>query len=301
MEKSTHEVTSSPGWIADLKLIGRQLDEYVFPAVADSGLVVPNESPVPPNFMGTRNDCERQDTNGSATGSWKGPAGGQRQTCGAPGSAPQLTCGSLRAQYQAETPQVVSAYPGTQAWKRPEGLCFRIPCELLSGLGRRDVLILALRLDCAYPLVRGWAFWDGSTWIGPRHTNYPDGSICAFKNAKRVWRPGEPLIQLIDIYAVWMLRHLHLEVFGRWAGPQSVDSAYERLSELHPDELCGCNKEDGRRYGDCCRPGDVAGKAAAAFGTFFARTGGVRRGPPNAVSRLAARRSSPNVEEMIPV
>jgi hypothetical protein len=130
--------------------------------------------------------------------------------------------------------------------------------------------------------VKSWGFWRDSPfsvrWIGPRHTNFPDGSICAFDPTDWTWVFGDSLVSLLDLYSVWALRHLHLQMFNRWPGPQSVFHPYERRVEFQPDEHCGCGS--GRAYGLCCASHDAARKPlpdAVSFSVLFA--GGLREPP----------------------
>jgi hypothetical protein len=143
--------------------------------------------------------------------------------------------------------------------------------------------------------VRSWAFWADPIafpeWIGPRHTNFPDGSICAFEPLDGTWKFGDPIVQLLDIYTVWALRHLYLRQFGRWPGYQSVHFAGERLLELRDDEHCGCGRGD-KLYADCCMPSDLAGTRIAMLLNFVWVTGSVRK-PPEAVERFVRSKQQP--------
>jgi hypothetical protein len=138
-------------------------------------------------------------------------------------------------------------------------------------------------------LVRTWAFWTGlittAAWIGPRHTNFPDGSVCAFEPADGTWAFGDSLVDLMDLYTVWVLRHLHLQTVGRWPGYQSVRLPYERILELRPDEFCGC-EQSHLLYGGCCRNTDLARDRMADAMNFFFFSQGRLREPPASVLRF---------------
>jgi hypothetical protein len=134
---------------------------------------------------------------------------------------------------------------------------------VLGGIGREAIFLIALP-DEREAEPRGWAAWQtpkATRWIGPRHTNLFDGSVCAYANAMdNAWWPGDDLRTLLDIYSLWALWHLHLETFGRWAGrqyalllPDGRPDPYYRLVEFNVDELCSCGI-DGAKYGQCCRP-----------------------------------------------
>jgi hypothetical protein len=154
--------------------------------------------------------------------------------------------------------------------------------ELLPGLEQWAEFITCLQF-APFPAYRCWGFWSDAGWIGPRHTNFPDGSICGFDIKDGTWGPGDALVELLDIYSLWALRHLHLRVLGRWPGGQSVQHAYERLSEFRDDELCGCDQANGKTYAECCKASDLLRpylKEAVMFS--MPRFGGVRR-PPHAI------------------
>jgi hypothetical protein len=104
---------------------------------------------------------------------------------------------------------------------------------------------------------RAWAFWklgDFPKFIGPRHTNFPDASICAFVPDAATWNQSDGLVALVDLYSTWVFRHLYLQHFGRWPGPQHGPTALYRRTEFSPDEWCGCSS--GKRYGDCHEAAD---------------------------------------------
>ena len=132
----------------------------------------------------------------------------------------------------------------------------------------------------------------GSTWIGPRHTNFPDGSVCAFEPADKTWVIGDPLVTLLDLYTLWALRHLHLQVFGRWPGHQAVRHPYERILELREDEHCGCDMSD-KLYGKCCRDRDLRrDRIADAVNFIILASGGLRK-PPNSVVKFVREHIEP--------
>ena len=127
---------------------------------------------------------------------------------------------------------------------------------MLDGLPRHARFLIGI--SYLWPFVWSWGFWAhelmSPVWIGPRHTNFYDGSICAFEFADETWIFGQPLVKLMDLYTVWALRHLHLEVVGTWPGQQVAHYAIERLSEQRDTELCGCGGM--QTYGECCKSND---------------------------------------------
>lgn len=271
---------------AALQKIGRQLDQRIFPSVKNGGVVVPSENTVSVSQLGVeqRHDEFRRQTH-SASGAWPqalswqgGPLGGPRQT----GDATSIIDASLQAGYHAQIDAVSVAYPGARVWHQGNGFWMLTHSALLPGLDRKAAFLTAVPFYQATP--RSWGFWRGIprdiAWIGPRHTNFPDGSICAFEPADGSWVIGDSLVALLDLFTVWALRHLHLEKHGRWPGHQAVRIAFERLVELREDEYCGCDSGKAR-YGQCCRPKDLARDRIADAVSFLLRMG--TRKPPDAV------------------
>jgi hypothetical protein len=80
---------------------------------------------------------------------------------------------------------------------------------LLPELGRTVSYLTGVSTDRHF--VKSWAFYSsavGVFWIGPRHTNFPDGSICAFEPRDGTWCFGDSLVELLDLYTVWAIRHI---------------------------------------------------------------------------------------------
>lgn len=96
------------------------------------------------------------------------------------------------------------------------------------------------------------------------------------------WVFGDSLIDLLDIYSVWALRHLHNETLGRWPGPQAVPHPYERMLELGDNELCGCGRSN-KLYRNCCKPSDSRKSVIAEAIKFFIWTNWSVRQPPDFV------------------
>lgn len=179
-------------------------------------------------------------------------------------------------------------------WREDDALWLLTRSSLLPGLWQRALFVTALSFGRA--LVRGWGFWEtiatSPIWIGPRHTNFPDGSICAFDPADKTWLIGDSVVELIDLYTLWALRHLHLQIFGRWPGRQSAHYPSERIAEINDDEYCGCGKSD-RRYRDCCKHADLARDQVRDAVNYQLRCFGGLRFPPRSVTQFVSRRSNP--------
>jgi hypothetical protein len=199
-------------------------------------------------------------------------------------SAPQDICTDLQVTYESGLEELYGAYPGTQVWRQAEGLWLLTESSLLAGVWKKAKFLTWVPFIRTLP-VRSWGFWEGKPllspkWIGPRHTNY-DGSICAFEPKDGTWTVGGSIANLIDLYTLWAIRHLHQEIFGRWPGDQVAHHHHERLTELRGDEYCGCG-ELGRLYSECCYKKDLsAAKEDSEFTVMLAR--GEQRAVPREV------------------
>jgi hypothetical protein len=265
-----------------VRRIGLGLDRQVFPTVADGGLVVPSEPAAPDLHLGKeRNSVKRKKR--SATGSWEGSSGWKGQTGWPASPATPIVRRSSAADYAEELRRLESAYPVSRVWVVKEGIWLIAHSALGEGLDREAVFVVAIPFDVARN-AQGWGFWSRGSlafaqWIGPRHTNFPHGSICAFDARDGAWQTGDSPVTLLDLYSVWAIRHLHLERFGRWPGSQAARWAYERLVECSEDELCGCGSLD-RTYAECCLAEDARRNRIQDAVVFVLETSGGKRSPP---------------------
>lgn len=280
---------------ARLREIGDRLDAGALLRVYNAGIVMPDDPAVVSSIQGEETTDDRRETSPrSATGSWQGATGGQgsagRQ--GTTGQAAPFIGANFSSRYEAELDGINKAYPGARVWHQEQGFWLLTESRLTADFPQRAVFLTGVSF--ALNATRGWAFWRSGlgelTWIGPRHTNSPDGSVCAFQLLDNTWRFGDPLVELLDLYTVWALRHAYLRHFGRWPGEQSVPLGYERVMELHEDEHCGCG-QSGKRYGECCREKDFAGNRIADAVKFVLAFGSRR--PPTAVSRFVYDQTNP--------
>ncbi len=286
--------------VAMLARVGDLLDRHVFPCVADGGLVVLNESTVP-STQSTERNHGRQEERRPAAGSRQGTARRERSSGGprpSGATAPVIGAG-LRAQYEAQLGALGAQYPGAQFWYQEDGVWLLTPSMLLPGLDRHAIFITGISFSVQEVL--SWAFWAQPLgyreWIGPRHTNFPDGSICAFEPMDRTWKFGDPLVRLLDIYTLWAVRHLHLRQFGRWPGYQSIHFAGERLIELRGDEHYGCTNSE-LLYAHCCMPRDMTDRIRHLL-EFHWKTGGMRTPPEAIVSFVRSQKQLPELSKVI--
>ena len=197
---------------------------------------------------------------------------------------------------------MLEAYPNTRVWYQKEGLWLLTESSLLPGLWQKAVFLTGIPYVRTLA-VRSWGFWvgglyKGPVWIGPRHTNYPDGSVCAFEPADGTWHAGDSMVELLDLYTLWALRHLHLQDFGRWPGHQAVHYAHERIMELKEDEYCGCGKSN-KLYGECCRVKDLAGDWVSEATTFNFEMGGIRKPPDDIVRFICYQTEPPKIRNLL--
>jgi len=277
--------------------IGDDLDRQVFARVTDGGLMLPAGADDLHQLAGReKRDVERKRR--PATGSWQGAAGGQRKAGGpwTAGTAPSAGRRSSAADYEEELTKLKVAYPASQVWMREQGIWLVAHSALVDGLDREAVFVVALPFDVRKS-AQGWGFWSRGNlafvqWIGPRHTNFPFGSICAFEPADGTWRTGDSPIVLLDLYSLWAVRHLHLEHFGRWPGSQVARWPYERRTECLEHELCGCGSFS-KTYAECCLPLDRKRDAVKDALSFIWETGGGDRSPPIEIFRFLREQIEP--------
>lgn len=281
MANPTHDV------IEQLRLLGEELTRQAVVEVWRGGIVRPSETGALSKSMGRGNGNGNERPRGSAAGSREGTARG-KGTAGGSGTAraaAPIVVRSPREAYERQLTAVCEAYPGSQSWPQDRGLWLLTPSAVLEGLDRRALFLLAIPYKFEGRTVSAWGFWDRNNvnyaqWIGPRHTNYPMGSICAYHlSHESSWRNGGSLVTLLDLYSEWALRQLYLEYFGRWPGSQIASCIYERILETHPDELCGCGSVD-KTYAECHRVADLARDRLKLALNFMQTNNGGRRDPP---------------------
>lgn len=287
-----------------LQEIGFQLDRNQFPRVHNGGIVKPSNATIATSTLGEDINNVTQRQRRPETRSRQGATGWQRPTYRprSPGRTAPIISPSLRTLYEAQLDTVQEVYPDTKIWHQEGGLWLLTESTVLAGLGKKATFLTAFPYSLALS-ARSWGFWTTSIsteWIGPRHTNFPDGSICAFEPQDKTWSSGDSIVKLLDLYSLWALRHEHLRVFDRWPGYQSVHHPYERLSELKDDEFCGCGNSNAH-YKDCCQKHDLSRNRIAdaiEFQLIFA--GEKRRKPPQAITDfIHDRKEPPSINELL--
>lgn len=279
--KSEERSLSAEG-LNELKLIGEGLDNERFPVVHVGGRVAPDYPLLPCDISGQRRTHhESEEPRGSAAGSREGPARWKRTsgrqattTCPAPSV---IRSGPLVEQSEQTVEAVADAYPQVGVRRTINAIWYSLIVKPIASLQEEALIVMLSPFD---PLrrVNSWAWWFPGIWVGPRHTNYPDGSICSFEQTDGTWRRGDSLVTLLDLHCVWLVRHLHLRHFGRWPGHQVLHTAYERIAENGVEEFCGC--DSGRPYAACCHHGDLAVPPHVRYREFIRRFRTAKRRPP---------------------
>ena len=292
-----------------LQQVGAALDERRPLVVRNQGLVALGQES-PRAKPAKENGNEGKGKRGSASRSREGAARrqGARRSWSA-GAASRIGGDMLRDAYEGQVTRLAEAYPTSQTFPDEDGIWLLARSSIISGLVREATILVALPYQSGLG-PRAWGFWTAgaeTAWIGPRHTNFRDGSICAFSPDDGAWSEGGDLRTLLDLYSVWTLRHLHLEVFGRWPGKQysffGADprvQAYYRQSECQDNELCGCGSET-RRYSECCKQSDLRLNFVEIAGLFLTHTQGgfnTRRPPTIVVEFIEGRSALPRIAEV---
>lgn len=243
-----------------LQRIGTDLGEDVYPVVHDGGIVEPALSRRQISEPGKETFYGEERTRGSAAGKRERTTGGSWPSGRSSPTGSGSTCtassflSKLNDEVLADLLGVAGAYRQVRLRATPD-LVWLLNCVTpIRGLDDSAILITAYPLDPSYE-VTSWAWWGpGIMWIGPRHTNFVGGSVCAFQPKDGTWYRGQPLIKLIDLQVLWVVRHLYLREFDYWPGRQELHAAYERLRDHRPREMCGC--DSGQQYEECCRERD---------------------------------------------
>lgn len=248
-------------WKDDLRRIGDLLDADHGPDVLQGGSVTPDPSHTPSDGSGLDKEFgldTKQQGQGSdrpAAGPWEGSASA------APVASDEVheVLGDPRVAGDARKDVAVAS-----KWRPQMGLLLAPPVlwihywfRPLEHSSRKAFHLVAYPLPgSSLKRPQGWAWWDLGVRIGPRHLNWGDGGICAYEYASE-WAPGDPLIELLDLYSVWTARHLYLLTFDRWPGTQVMHTPYERLVDHQRGELCGCGSAE-KKYEDCHLDVDLA-------------------------------------------
>lgn len=288
-----------------LQQIGSNLNKDIVPRILDGGIVIPSNTATPtPNWVPKEFDYERETQRRSSTGTWTRPSGRQRPSSGTGATCPTGTtvCTDLKTFYETGMDAVEQAYPGARVWWQEQGLWLWTECSLLPEDSHKAVFLTAIPFARTH-IVRAWGFWTGApfaspTWIGPRHTNFDDGSVCAFDPGDGSWLLGDSIVDLLDIYTRWAICQLHLKLLGKWPGRQVAHLLFERIVEIKSDELCGCGS--AVPYGECHQRADKEHVTFAAALDYFTRARSTRTPPPVVLDFVRRQTDPPRAVDVLP-
>ena len=81
-----------------------------------------------------------------------------------------------------------------------------------------------------------------------------DGSLCTFFIPDRIYNPlNHDVSRLVDLASDWLRKHLIMERFGWWPGPEAPHDTRGVLAILASEPQAPCICGSGHRFNDCCR------------------------------------------------
>lgn len=295
------------GYLALLRRIGEDLDQDESLIVSRGGTVWPGAELPLTSELGVKEGSHRGSPIAEPAWAGRSPA---RQGQGSPrdtaaGSPARAAASILRQLGVREwvVQDVVgagAAYPQLMVRPAPATLWLELRFFPISEYRRGAFLLMGYPLDVLLP-VQAWAWWTDGLWIGPRHTNYGNGSVCAYEPIDGTWSRGRQLVSLLDFIATWVVRHIHLLELGRWPGGQALHTAHERLTEIRPDERCGCHLP--LLYDVCHRAADTARSEDDVHREFIRRFPAPWRRPPRTradCERVLVRTAAQDRSHMLP-
>lgn len=270
--------------LAHLRAVGKAIDGDQQPTVFDGGLVGIGDA----TESEVMQDVAERKEAGSQSGPWSGRRARARWAQ-APDHA--FRSDALETAHGAEF-RILAQHYEALAFEDKNGLWAAVSSKPLGQRGPEVHFLIAVPTEVRLA-PRAWAFEKiGPTakLMSPKHTNFPDASVCAFPHGYWPWPNPNGLRGLVDIYALWAVRKLHRDCFGWWPGPQLGACAHYRLREFDPREDCGCGSS--KKYGVCHMAADLLANpeaASAEFMRLFACDYDDRR-PPESVMEAARSR-----------
>ena len=242
--------------ISELSVIGDLLDRDEYPYVGENGRVTPGSDQTA-TYPGNGDSHEGTQRRTYRPEARQGQRSTFHRTTQEGAEALLVSESGLGPALVEELVGARAAYPSMRISLSPRGAWLLVAIQPLVSLRETGFILTQLGIDNKTVLttVKSWAWWDVGIRIGPRHTNYGDGSICSYEPTHRTWRVGDPLGNLLDLNSLWICRHQHLRFIGRWPGDQTLHTAFERLAEHRPGELCGCGSL--RPYTECHKHADL--------------------------------------------
>src|SRR5260221_12109664 len=179
-----------------LQKMGSELDCFIFPRVKKGGTVVPS-TPAVPSILGKEHNNESSTSGTSGAGKKAHRReGAPRKRSWSPSQASSLVGASLQTRFEDELDDLSEAYPGLRLWQQNDGIWLRTESSVIPNL--QCVAIFFTGISYPTGMIRSWGFWKhplaSAKWIGPRHTNFPYGSLCAFELSDQTWVAGDYLV-----------------------------------------------------------------------------------------------------------
>lgn len=234
-----------------LEEVGRHIHAGGQPFVFDGGRVGLSQCDYEDN-----EDEQRQAAFRPPARSREGQRARSGPRAGARSYSDAFSSGALEAAFGTEFRVLVRQYKAVK-FEEKDGFWVVIKAKPFGFDGPQAHILLAVPSDRSI-LPKAWAFEAVGTQpraFPPKHTNFPDGSICAFDPKRNVWNSSHGLLALVDHYAVWLVKSWHRTILGWWPGGQDGVCAFYRRREFVPNELCGCGS--GVAYGLCHRQADI--------------------------------------------
>jgi hypothetical protein len=225
----------------------------------------------------------------------RSPTGSRERRQGARRATDPNAAELRRRDFLTRVTELRAHYSGVRVWNGDlNGTWLEVHSTPLGEGGPQARFLIAIPKNPNFQ-IRTWGFWfvdNAMVWIGPRHTNFPDGSICAFPVAEGY---GDTLVSYVDLLAEWGFRNVYLATRGIWPGPQEGRWRYYRLNTTLPGECCPfCRSLTP--YEKCCRPKDEAEAQITDKAEFLAEAGcdlGDRRPHDRLTDFVCSRRIGP--------
>lgn len=256
--------------------LGELLHRDEYPHVGTDGRVMPEpDHPGNGPGEGAGDDVQREEGGSEGPEARQGQGTAAANTSAADPEALLIGQPGLTEEVRHDLGVAMSAYPSMRLRLVPPVVWLLTENTPITGLSDKAYVLTVVSMDARRFLAgrttvaASWAWWDVGIRIGPRHTNYGDGSVCSFEPSQHTWTVGQPLVRLLDLHAVWVARHVFLRYLGSWPGDQTLHTAHERLAEHRPGELCGCGSF--RPYEACHREADLVTPPYARMREFLRR------------------------------
>jgi hypothetical protein len=241
--------------LTDLVQFGRAADEQRPHWVSHDGFIVSGRSS-PSNSSRGKEQSREQPTGTEETGPAARARPGRRASATAAGAAAHPVERELRNRlgleglldYYRDARWTGSSSSGTELLVLKIGLFGSLSFRAVLGLEipRKTPKWLTDAPVAYAPFVRAWAWWSDGSSVHAPHV-YPDGAMCVCREED--WKIDVQTVHdYADFCVCWIAKALHLQILGRWPGPQHMPAG-ARIVRNRPNDFCGCGQF--KRYKDC--------------------------------------------------